>query len=186
MLGAQLPASGIRVIHSDGDTDVDVVSSALTVAKTCPVLFLGEGTDSLILLFWHNNPSLHQPVHLHSNSNKIFLNIKKSQKLLGDELTQSILAIHSFCDFDTTLRLHSVASRTVLQKCLKNQEFRNLLRVFSLPSSDGNLLLKKFTSSTGWQEGQAQHSVKVETLGPTSDISSGTRLDALDPLKWGW
>ena len=96
MLGAQLPASGISVIHSDGDTDVDVVSSALTVAKTWPVLFLREGTDPLILLFWHYNPSLHQPVHLHSNSNKIFLNIKKSQKLLGDELTQSILAIHSF------------------------------------------------------------------------------------------
>ena len=50
MLGIQLSASGISEMHSDGDADVDIVSDALTVAKTCPVTLLGEETDLLILL----------------------------------------------------------------------------------------------------------------------------------------
>ena len=50
MLGTQLSASGISEMHSDGDADVDIVSDALTVAKTCPVTLLGEETDLLILL----------------------------------------------------------------------------------------------------------------------------------------
>jgi ABC-type enterochelin transport system substrate-binding protein len=33
-------------------------------------------------------------------------------------------------------RLHSVGSRTVLQKFLKNAEFRSLLRILSLPSPE--------------------------------------------------
>ena len=52
MLWTQLSASDISVMHSDGDADVDIVSSALTVAKTCPVTLLGEDTDLLILLLW--------------------------------------------------------------------------------------------------------------------------------------
>ena len=66
---------------------------------------------------------------------------KKSKELLGDELTQSILAIHVFCRCDTTSG-YSVGSRTVLQKFLKNQKFRNLLRIFSLPSSDRKDILQ--------------------------------------------
>ena len=50
MLGTLLSASGISVMHSDGDADVDIVSSALTVANTCPVTLFGEDTDLLILL----------------------------------------------------------------------------------------------------------------------------------------
>ena len=75
-------------------------------------------------------------MHLYFDSGKTAVDIKKSKQLLGDELTQPILATHTFCSCDTIPRLHSVGSCTVLQKCLKNLEFRNLLRIFSLTSSD--------------------------------------------------
>ena len=61
MFGTQLSASGISVKHSDGDADVDIISSALTVANTCPVTLLGEDTDLLIILLWHLNLSLNHP-----------------------------------------------------------------------------------------------------------------------------
>ena len=70
MFGTQLSASGISVMHSGGDADVDIVSSALTVANTCPVTFLVEDTNLLIILLWNFNPPLHHHVHLHSNSSK--------------------------------------------------------------------------------------------------------------------
>ena len=81
------------VMHSDGDADVDIVSSTLSVAKTCSVELLGEDTDLIILLLLHYNPSLHHPMHLYCNSSKTAVDIKKSKQLLSDELKQSILAI---------------------------------------------------------------------------------------------
>ena len=53
MLGSQFPASCLSVMNSDGDAGMDIVSSALTIAKTCLITFLGENTDLLILLYWH-------------------------------------------------------------------------------------------------------------------------------------
>ena len=41
ILGTQLCTSGISVMHSDRDADVDIASSALTVAKSFPVTRLG-------------------------------------------------------------------------------------------------------------------------------------------------
>ena len=82
MFGTQLSVSGISVMHSDGDADVDIVSSARTVTNTCPVTLLGKDTDLLIPLLWHVNPSLHHPVHLHSNFRKTAVYIKKSKQLI--------------------------------------------------------------------------------------------------------
>ena len=140
MLGTQLSASSINVMHSDEDADVDIVSSVLTDANTCPVALLGEDTDLLILLLWHYNPQLHNPVHFYSNSSKTAVDIKKSKQLLGDKLTQSNLAIHTFCGCNATSRLHFVGSRGVFQNFLKNEEFRDLLRIFSLVSGRKDIL----------------------------------------------
>ena len=140
MFGTQLSASGISVMHSGGDADVDIVSSALTVANTCPVTFLVEDTNLLIILLWNFNPPLHHHVHLRSNSSKTAADIQKSKQLLGDELTHSNIAINSFCGCDITRRLHSVGSCTVLQKILENQELRNPLRIFSLASDRKDIL----------------------------------------------
>ena len=74
-------------MYSDRDAHVDIVSSALTVASTCPVTLHGEDTDLLIHLLWHFSPSLHHPVHLFSNSTKTDVDIKKYKQLLSDELT---------------------------------------------------------------------------------------------------
>ena len=82
MFGTQLSVSDISVMHSDGDADVDIVSSARTVANTCPVTLLGEDTDLLIPLLWHVIPSLHHPVHLHSNFRKTAVDIKKAKQLI--------------------------------------------------------------------------------------------------------
>ena len=93
ILGSQLSDSGINVVHSDGDADVDIVCSALRQAENCVVTLVGEDTDLLVLLLWHYDSSLHHPVYLYSNTSKTAFDIKKSNLLLGDELTQSILAI---------------------------------------------------------------------------------------------
>ena len=52
MFGIQLSASGISVMYSDGDADVNIVLSVTPVAKTCPVTLLGEDPNLLIVLLW--------------------------------------------------------------------------------------------------------------------------------------
>ena len=121
MLGTQLSASGMSVMHSDGDVDVDIVSSAITVTNACLVTLFGEDTNLLILL-WHFSQSLHHPMQLYSNSSKTAVDIKKSKQLLSDELTQLNRAIHTFCGCDITSRLHSIGSYTVLQKFMKKSK----------------------------------------------------------------
>ena len=126
-------------------------------------------------------------MHLYCNSSKTTIDIKKFKQLLGNKLTQSILAIHAFCGCNTTSRLHSVRSRRVLQKIWKSQEFQNLLMIFSLPLSDRKDILQAgekillLLLSGKWEKTfdvlrvhkyhekisrQTQHSVKIETLGP--------------------
>ena len=142
MLGTQLSASGISVIHSDGEVDIDFVTSTLTVAKTCPVKLLGKDTNLLILILWHYNPPLHHHVHLYSSSSKTAIYIKKSMQLLSNELTQSILAIHVFWGCDITSRLHSVGSVEDLFITIIRQK-----RHFAG-------WREKSTSSSRWQEGE--------------------------------
>ena len=55
MLGSQLSASGISVMYWDGDANMDIVSSALSIANTCPVAFFGEDTDLLLHLFFNSS-----------------------------------------------------------------------------------------------------------------------------------
>ena len=131
-------------MHSDGGADFNIASSALTFAKAFPLGLLGEDTDLLILLLqdYFLNLSLHYTVHLYFDSSKTIVDIKNSWQLLDYELTQSILAMHVFCDCDTTSKLHSVGSRTVLIFFLKNQLYENLLRIFSLPSLDRKDILQ--------------------------------------------
>ena len=84
MLGTQLSASVISVMHTDGDADVDVVSTALTVANTCPVTLFGEDTDpnssSFAIKSVTSPPRAFSPVHLYSNSSKMAVDIKKSRQ----------------------------------------------------------------------------------------------------------
>ena len=55
MFGTQLSASGINIMHSDGDADLNIVSSALTFPKTCPLTLYAEDTDLPIFLLGHYN-----------------------------------------------------------------------------------------------------------------------------------
>lgn len=50
MFGTQLPASGIGIMDSDGDADLNFVSRVLAVAKTCSLSLLAKDTNLLILL----------------------------------------------------------------------------------------------------------------------------------------
>ena len=174
-------------MHSDGDADLDIVSSVLRKASNGAVTLIGEGTDLLVLLLWHYNSSLHHPVYLYSNTSKTAFDIRNSKLLLADELTQSILAIHALCGCDTVSMLHSVGSRTILKTFLKNSKFRSLFmlsseRQYILQAGEKIILLllgakhentldellrcRKYYEKISRPTRQT---VKAEALGPTSD-----------------
>ena len=87
--------------------------------------------------------------------------------------------------------MHSVGSRTALQNLFKNQEFRNVFRIFSLAPDRKNILqagenilllllvgkrektlnelrVHKYHEK---MSGQTQHSMNVAARGPTSDAA---------------
>ena len=192
MLGNQLSDSGINVHAFRWRCRCGYCIQCPAAGRSCIVTLVGEDTDLLILLLWHYNSSVHHPVYLYSNTSKTAFDIKKSRLLMSDELTQSILTIHALCGCDTVSRLHSVGSRTVLQNFLKNQEFRNLLKILTLPSSERQdilqagekmlLLLLGAKRENNLDElrsrkyfekisGPTRQAVEAEALGPTSDAA---------------
>ena len=96
MFGTQLPASGIGIMDSDGDADLNFVSRALAVAKTCSLSLLAKDTNLLILLLYYYNLLFHHPVYLYSDSSKTTVDIKQSKELIDDGLTQAILQYMPF------------------------------------------------------------------------------------------
>ena len=143
MLGQQLTNAGIEVRHANGDADAPIVFTALEIAQQQgPVTVVGEDTDLLILLLHHYHIGIHSPVYLYSNASKMAWNIGKANSLLGVELNQSILAIHTLCGCDTTSRIQSIGLQSILNKFLKNKELRSSLKRFSSGSISKDRVLQ--------------------------------------------
>ena len=60
---------GIAVKHSPADADYDIAMSACTIARSQPVVVVGDDTDLLILLLHHFSSSHHQTIYLQTSTN---------------------------------------------------------------------------------------------------------------------
>ena len=157
MLRTQLSASGITIMHSDEEADVDIVSSALTVANTCPVTLFGEDTHLLIFLLWHFNPSPHHLVHLYSNSSKTAVNIRKVEAV-----TQWWADTFKFCNTYLLWLWYHIK----LSFCRIMYSIKKFFEKPRIPKSVEDLFIsirerrhiaswrEKATSSVKWQEGE--------------------------------
>ena len=192
MLATKLSGSGISLMHSDGDADLDIVSSVEflffrttichffnpCICIPIPVkrLFISRSPSSYSLMSWHSQLLQYMPfVVVITHQGSILLRHMHYCKTFWKSLSITIIRQKS-----------NIASWR--EKC---------------------------TSSARWQEAEnswwascieiiwempehTRNSIKVEALGPTSDaaqqhvlqiyhqIQEWGRGNALDPLKWGW
>ena len=139
ILGQELTKANITVKHVIGDADLLIVQTALDIAKENTVTVIGEDTDFLILLLYHKSTKS-MPVYLtgEEKSNmkpkpKIW-DIQYAKEKLGDDLCNSLLAVHALLGCDTTSRIHGVGKATAFRKFKTNDEFRLLIKTLSSDS----------------------------------------------------
>ena len=57
LLGEHLEKSGRQVVHDKSDDDLLIVKKTLELAETFDTVLVGDDTDQLILLLFHEMPN---------------------------------------------------------------------------------------------------------------------------------
>ena len=180
-----------------GDADLLIVQTALNIAKENTVTVIGENTDFLILLLYHKLTKS-MPVYLtgeeksNMKSKPKIWDMQYAKEKLGDDLCNSLLAVHALLGCDTTSRIHSVGKATAFQKFKANAEFRLLIKTLSSDSGTkadilaaGERLLLMLTGDVREKTldelrysqytkklGTAKKALSPKMFGPTSDAAS--------------
>lgn len=94
--------------------------SACALAKTKPVVVVGDDTDLLILLKHHFNPAEHRTIFLQTSSKLI--NIGSLHSSLDPGLSKSLLFIHALSGFDTTFKPYGIGKLSAMEKYKDLQE----------------------------------------------------------------
>ena len=110
MLAEKFSSCGFFVHHAHADADLLIVRTALECAQSRSTVVIGDDTDLLILLCYHNDLQSPFIVYLklqpQKDSNKLRIwNIKRTQEKLGIDICRNILVPHAILGCDTTSRI---------------------------------------------------------------------------------
>ena len=121
LLMLSLRTCGINTIQSSGDADVDIASTALTLASSQEhaIAVVADDTDILVLLVHHFHQSMSdiffvaRSKRLSENSD---ISIRSVCQKLGHEVCQQLLVIHAVGGCDTTSALYGIGKATVFRR----------------------------------------------------------------------
>ena len=116
----------ILVHHAHADADLLIVRTALECAQSRRTVVIGDDTDLLILLCYHNDlqsPFSSFNVYLkpqpQKDSNKLRIwNIKHTQEKSGIDICRNIPVPHAILGCDTTSRIWGLGKGMALKRWL--------------------------------------------------------------------
>ena len=140
MLAEKFSSSGFFVDHAHGNVDMLIVKTALECAQSSNTVVIGDDTDLLVLLCYHNNVPSPFSVYLKSepkkDSNKLRIwNIKCTEKI-GIDICRNILVLHAILGCNTTSRVFGLGKGMVSKMMASDKNFITAIEVLSkLPSA---------------------------------------------------
>lgn len=210
-IGNELEKTGVKVKHSTGDADYDIVSKACAIATTRPVIVVGDDTDLLILLLHHLN-EIHYTVFLQTTSK--MLNVRILKDNLEPNVIRSLLFIHAITGCDTTSRPYGIGKVMAMNKCDRLMDhaspFMDEAQTHESVKKHGQAALEilyncksgnslDFERASRFSSKVASRSAYLppESLPPTADSATYHSYRAyhqvqawlgnyLDPHEWGW
>ena len=98
LIANRMKIRGCHVIHAEGDADLDIVRTAVSMSSEKTTMFIGEDTDLLVLLLHYASPSDGTKLYFRSSkgSRTAVYDIKIMKQILGGEICQSLLFLHAF------------------------------------------------------------------------------------------
>lgn len=137
LLADTLERNGYSTLHAANDADVLIVKTAVTQAKTVPIVLVGDDTDLLILLLHYAEANacdlVFRPEPRQRDKTRKTWDIKKAKTSLGSDVCSLILFIHAVLGCDTTSRVHGLGKGIPLKKAKSSAKFRELAGVFNRP-----------------------------------------------------
>ena len=134
MLSQKLEAANCHVLQAEGDADVLIAKTAVSIAAENPTTVIGEDTDLLVLLICHADPISH-PLYMQSDKKKgkkfRVWDIHWFQSSLGIELCSLLPFAHVIGGCDTTSHLFGIGKGVPLRKLKNDQNFRKQAQVYS-------------------------------------------------------
>ena len=105
-----------------GDADVQIVKRALEMAEEVDTVLIGDDTDLLVLLLYHDEPrkNMFFAPEPKKNAKSRVWDIKQVKSDLGSFICKHILFAHAISGSDTTSRLFGLGKGTILKKLKEN------------------------------------------------------------------
>ena len=134
MLRQKLNQNGCSTLQAEGDAEVLIAKTAVKLSETRCTTLVGDETDLLVLLLFYydiKNCELFFKPEPKPNTRSRTWSIKLSKKILGEELCNSILFLHSFLGCDTTSRVFGIGKGIAVKKFKDSQFLQDQASVFN-------------------------------------------------------
>ena len=121
-----------------GDADVQIIKKTWKMAEEVDTVFIGDDTDLLVLLLYHDEPHKHMffaPEPKKNAKGRVW-DIKQVKSDLGSFICKHILFAHAISGSDTTSRLFGLGKGTILKKLKENTRLQQAALVFDNPNSN--------------------------------------------------
>ena len=128
LISSELRNEGCSTIACDGDADLIVAQTALSLAAKSTVTVIGEDTDLLVLLLYHcqnSNFKLYIRSDRGTTENKIprTFDICVCQEILGKRICNNILFLHAYTGCDTTSKISKITKNAVFKKLISDENY---------------------------------------------------------------
>ena len=126
----------MRHLQARGDADVLIVQTAIAAAAHAETVLVGDDTDLLVLLIYHESNIAHniyfRPEHKRGSekASKCW-NISEIRSLLGNVVVKNILFLHAILGCDTTSGVYGLGKKLSVNKIKSDTVFRDQSVVFN-------------------------------------------------------
>ena len=108
---------GCTVLQAEGDADVEIVKTAVTMSAFKSTSLIGEDTDLLVLSLYHVQPTKCIGLYYYSDKAKSHVyDIKNLKLLLGESICDELLFLHAFTGCDSTSRIFGIEKKNSFPK----------------------------------------------------------------------
>ena len=139
MLGDHLESHKCKVHHAPGDAELLIVQKAVESATMRNTVLVGDDTDLLILLCYHESLDSHciffRPEPKKTTKNPRIWDIKAVKEQLGPEVCSHILFLHAVLGCDTTSCLYGIRKGASLIKFKSSRHFHEQAKAFNVQSA---------------------------------------------------
>jgi len=134
------------VLYAEGDADLLIVQTTVTMSNTCPVVLVGDDTDLFVLLLYHAWVELNNIFFLPEPKKGALmksLSVKAARSSLGKNICDNTLFVH-----DITSKLYDIWKATELKLITDNEHFRQLARIFESSDSSKDEIMEAGKKAT--------------------------------------